>query len=133
MLSLSLLFTFIRLELTTTPTSVMTLSTSLQRVCISPTLILTAALVVLLTYGLFHIAFLQRLPQSAPPLAVGNYPVLGAVRFWTHRWDFFKDARRRSPTGNFTFHAGSNLIVGLSGENSRRVFYEIRGLALEEA
>jgi hypothetical protein len=110
----------------------MGLLTSFERVNMSPTLIVTTSLVAWFTYVVVHALFLRKLPQNAPPIAMGNYPVLGAVRFWTDRWGFIKDARRRSPTGNFSFYAGSNLIVGLSGQKGRRLFYETRELTLEE-
>ncbi|KAF7917245.1 uncharacterized protein EAE98_010350 [Botrytis deweyae] len=36
----------------------------------------------------------QRLPVSK------NYPILGAVRFFTARWEFFREGMRGSRSGN---------------------------------
>jgi hypothetical protein len=98
----------------------------------SVTLLLATALgaigICILTRDLFN----RELPANIPPLVRNNYPLIGAWRFWTHRWNFFQDAARHSPTGNFSFHAGNHLIVGLTGEQGRRVFYETRELSLAE-
>lgn len=69
-------------------------------------------------------------PATAPKRVKGDWPVLGSLGFFTRRWDFFQEAMERSPTGNFTFHAGQYPVVGLSGEEGRKLFFESKALDL---
>jgi sterol 14-demethylase len=64
------------------------------------------------------------LHSKAPPLTSGVYPILGALKFFTRRWYFFRDAARASPTGNFSFFVGRKLVVGLTSQSSRQVFFD---------
>ena len=57
-----------------------------------------------------------------------TYPILGAVGFFTKRWDFYRDAISNSKTGSFSFYLGKHPIVGLSGHASRRKFFESKRL-----
>jgi hypothetical protein len=61
-----------------------------------------------------------------------NFPITGAFGFWAKRWDFFRHARDHSPTGNFTWNAGPNTVVGLSGDSGRRLFFESKQLGFSE-
>ena len=45
-------------------------------------------------------------PGNAPPLDTEHIPILGALRFFTDRWDFVQRAQARSHNGNFSFYAG---------------------------
>ena len=72
------------------------------------------------------------LPPGAPPLTHGVYPVLGAVKFFTRRWEFFRDASRDSSTGNFSFFVGRKLVIGLTSESSRQVFFDNRHFGFAE-
>jgi hypothetical protein len=72
------------------------------------------------------------LPANAPPRVNEGWPILGAMRFFTARWDFFRQSREQSPTGNFSFHIGAYNIVGLSGDKGRQVFFEHKGLSFNE-
>ncbi|KAI5458580.1 cytochrome P450 6A1 [Mariannaea sp. PMI_226] len=74
----------------------------------------------------------QPLHPKAPPLTHGVYPILGAVKFFTRRWDFFRDAARTSPTGNFSFFVGRKPVVGLTSEESRQVFFDNRHFGFAE-
>jgi hypothetical protein len=55
-------------------------------------------------------------------------PVLGAIGFFTKRWDFYRDAIANSKTGSFSFYLGKHPIVGLSGHASRKIFFESKHL-----
>ena len=70
--------------------------------------------------------------KNSPPRAPEALPVLGALRFFTDRWGFYQRAREFSRTGNFSFHVGQYRVIGLSGEDGRRVFFEHKGLAFAE-
>jgi hypothetical protein len=74
-------------------------------------------------------------PTSAskvPKLVSEGFPVVGALRFFTARWDFFREARSHAATGNFSFKIGKHFVVGLSGDKGRQVFFESRDLGLRE-
>jgi len=104
-----------------------------ERVKTSPTLLLLGTTVGLFTvYVLVHTFFLRRISPDAPPEVRANYPLTGAWGFWNRRWEFFQNARGRSSTGNFSFHAGPHHLVGLSGEKSRQLFFDSRELGFAE-
>lgn len=104
----------------------MALSEVLQGLGTSQTLLT----VVSLALGLFA-AFLylgRALPEGAPPLIKGEWPLIGPTSFWTRRWDFFKDAMKASVDGNFSFHVGNRVVVGVSGDEGRRIMMDNRQL-----
>ncbi|KAL2274438.1 hypothetical protein FJTKL_03199 [Diaporthe vaccinii] len=68
-------------------------------------------------------------PNSAPPLVKGNLPVVGALRFFTSRGTFLKEGASASKTGNFSFYVGKHRVVGVSGLDGRRAFYESKQLS----
>ncbi|KAF2184121.1 cytochrome P450 [Zopfia rhizophila CBS 207.26] len=104
----------------------------IERVTTSPTLFLLVAATVLLTaYAVLH-SYFRRLPSNAPPTVSDDLPITGAFGFWTRRWDFFRNARAHTSTGNFSFHAGPHTVVGLSGDKGRQLFFESRDLGLAE-
>ncbi|KAF1972061.1 cytochrome P450 6A1 [Bimuria novae-zelandiae CBS 107.79] len=72
------------------------------------------------------------LHPKAPPLTHGVYPIVGALKFFTHRWDFFREAARASPTGNFSFFVGRKPVIGLTAEASRQVFFDNRHFGFAE-
>ncbi|KAJ4292413.1 hypothetical protein N0V90_009075 [Kalmusia sp. IMI 367209] len=72
------------------------------------------------------------LHPKAPPLTRGVYPIVGALKFFTRRWEFFRDASRASPTGNFSFFVGRKPVVGLTSEASRQVFFDNRHFGFAE-
>jgi len=73
----------------------------------------------------FHTAY--SLPEKAPTFIQG-WPIVGCLRFFTARWDFHKSAAASSPTGNFSYYVGTKPVVGLSGDQSRKFFFENRRL-----
>lgn len=87
-----------------------------------------------LCVGVYFLAFSGKYQFSSksPKLASAGYPILGAVRFFTARLDFFRHAQAQAPTGNFTFFLGKHPIVGLSGDKGRSVFFESRELGFAE-
>lgn len=72
------------------------------------------------------------LHPKAPPLTHGVLPIVGALKFFTRRWYFFRDAALASPTGNFSFFVGRKLVVGLTSESSRQVFFDNRHFGFAE-
>ncbi|KAI1076373.1 cytochrome P450 6A1 [Whalleya microplaca] len=71
------------------------------------------------------------LPANAPKWwKTGDWPVLGTLRFYRARADWYLDALRNSPTGSFSFYVGKKQVIGLSGEEGRKFFFESRDLNL---
>ncbi|KAJ8112688.1 hypothetical protein OPT61_g4995 [Boeremia exigua] len=98
----------------------------------SPTLLLLTSSTLVLIFITVHTLFIRRIPANAPRAASDNYPVTGPWGFWTERWDWYRRRRDQSNTGNFSFHAGPNTIVALTGEEGRRLFFESRELGFTE-
>ncbi|TKA69262.1 hypothetical protein B0A55_08113, partial [Friedmanniomyces simplex] len=99
------------------------------------TLALLSALLALLTTAAYIYTHLLRgpaFPPNAPVLTRETYPLIGSLQFFTRRWEFFQTAIARSRTGNFSFYAGQYPVVGVAGEEGRRVFVEHKGLSFAE-
>lgn len=71
-------------------------------------------------------------PKNAPQYYNEKWPLLGAMHFFTNRWDFYRRGVASSKTGNFSFHAGNYPVVALSGEEPRKIFFENKNLAFGE-
>jgi cytochrome P450 len=111
----------------------MALLDMIHRLSIFPMLFLLGGFVVFLTfYIIIHTSFLRRLPPNAPPEVCDNYPIAGAFGFWTKRWDWFQMRRDQAKTGNFSFHAGPNTIIALSGDKGRQLFFDSKNLGFAE-
>ena len=68
---------------------------------------------------------------SAPanaPLARGNYPIVGAVKFFSKRYEFHTRTAKESENGIFSFYVGRNLVIGISGPVARKTFFEAQEL-----
>lgn len=76
-----------------------------------------------------HLVVRRPLPKRTPNPISKNYPVVGAFDFFNNRWDFFRQAISQSPNGNFSFHLGKIPVVGLSGLEARRIFFETKDLS----
>ncbi|EUC42142.1 hypothetical protein COCMIDRAFT_39795 [Bipolaris oryzae ATCC 44560] len=79
-----------------------------------------------------HRLLTRQIPNDAPPEVRDNYPVIGPWGFWKRRWDWYKECISQSETGNFSFHAGPNMVIGLSGDTARKMFFESRQLRVGE-
>ncbi|CAK4034075.1 cytochrome P450 6A1 [Lecanosticta acicola] len=71
-------------------------------------------------------------PKDAPRLTSDSWPILGSPTFFSKRWEFFRDAVARSKTGNFSFYVGQLPVIGLWGQEERKLFFEHRGLNFGE-
>ncbi|KAF2732634.1 cytochrome P450 6A1 [Polyplosphaeria fusca] len=105
---------------------------SLENVTRSPVLLLGVSSALLFAVYILYTTFSRRIPSNAPQTVRGNFPITGAFGFWANRWDFFRHARDHSPTGSFTWNAGPNTIIGLSGDHGRRLFFESKQLGFSE-
>lgn len=99
---------------------------------LSPTaLVLLLTPITLITY---YILFAPRIEFSpkAPKQTSEQYPVVGALAYFSAKWDFYRRSSRESPSGNFSFYLGRNAVVGLSGEIGRDVFYNTREFGISQ-
>ncbi|TVY73614.1 Sterol 14-demethylase [Lachnellula suecica] len=94
-------------------------------------LLLAFTLLLTLTYRTLQPSF--KFPAASPKLtSISSFPILGATKFFTARWQFFRHARDQSPTGNFSFFLGKHPVVGLTGVEGRKTFFESRELGFGE-
>lgn len=71
-------------------------------------------------------------PLAAPPLLKESLPIVGALRFFSARATFCKDGASKTKTGNYSFYFGKYRIVGLSGLEGRKAFYQSKDFSLFE-
>ncbi|KAI5920084.1 cytochrome P450 6A1 [Camillea tinctor] len=97
-----------------------------------PTSIWVLFLATLVT-GLLQVFRRPSLPKNAPKwFKMSDWPILGTLCFYKTRCDWFKEAMKHSSTGNFSFYIGKKQIIGLSGPEGRKTFYESRDLNFNE-
>lgn len=91
-----------------------------------------SAWVLTVTLGIALLLYSTRqapFPRFAPSLVSENLPIVGAIRFFVSRATFLKDGASASKTGNFSFYVGKHQVVGLSGLEGRKTFYESKELS----
>lgn len=88
--------------------------------------------VVVLASLLLYLFSRPPFPKNAPARTKEAWPVLGSMQFFTQRWDFFQRSLAHSNSGNFTFYAGQWPVVGLTGHEGRRLFFESKSLGFSE-
>ncbi|RYN46811.1 hypothetical protein AA0114_g8053 [Alternaria tenuissima] len=94
--------------------------------------ILLCLVVVLVLTTTILLPYSHRIPADAPPQVSDDLPVVGALGFWTQRWNWWSERRDQSKTGTFSFHVGPNMVVALSGDKGRQVFFESKDLGFGE-
>lgn len=99
---------------------------------VSPALSAVVLTIAVSVWGFFYAFQRPSLPKNAPPLTTEAWPIIGSMQFFTKRWDFFQRSMQHSPTGNFSFYAGDKPVIGMSGDESRRIFFEHRYLGFVE-
>jgi hypothetical protein len=72
------------------------------------------------------------LPKNAPRLVTEAWPIIGSMQFFTQRTEFFQRQVAHSPTGNFSFYAGDKPVIGMSGDEERRIFFDSKHLGFTE-
>ena len=83
--------------------------------------------------GLFLYLFRKPpFPKNAPGLTPEAWPIVGSLQFFTQRWDFFQKSLAHSNGRSFSFYAGQYPVVGLSGDEGRRIFFESKSLGFAE-
>ncbi|KXJ96447.1 cytochrome P450 6A1 [Microdochium bolleyi] len=73
------------------------------------------------------------IPKNAPKWWRENdWPILGALRFYSARPDFMLNAARHTPGGNFSFYIGKKHLVALTGEEGRKTYFDNKDLGFSE-
>lgn len=100
----------------------------------SETLLLqiSIASLVILTSIILYVFSKPAFPANAPKLTEDAWPLIGSTKFFTKRWDFYKNSVSRSQTGNFSFYAGKWPIVAVTGHANRKIFFESKQLSLQD-
>lgn len=88
------------------------------------TVVLSLSLATLVLIARLLVIYSHEIPRNAPAVVTRNFPLTGTWAFWGSRWDFCRNARDRSVTGNYSFHAGKHHVIGLSGEKGRNVLFD---------
>ncbi|RAL03320.1 uncharacterized protein BO80DRAFT_442994 [Aspergillus ibericus CBS 121593] len=70
-------------------------------------------------------------PANAPKFISGS-PLVGAIRLFSDRRGFCHGSKAASPTGNYSYYLGRNRVVGLSGPQGRKTFFEHKDLSLDQ-
>ncbi|CAI6100637.1 unnamed protein product [Clonostachys chloroleuca] len=91
--------------------------------------IVLTGLVLLLHLLTTRKSFSHAVPKLWKP---DDLPILGAWRFYTHREEMYRTAQRSTKTGNFSFFVGKKHVVGVSGPEGRRTFFDSKDLDLGE-
>ncbi|KAH6716086.1 hypothetical protein BKA61DRAFT_337419 [Leptodontidium sp. MPI-SDFR-AT-0119] len=72
------------------------------------------------------------LSWAVPTLVREGYPILDMLRFFTDRRNFYLDGVAASRSGHFSFYFGKHYIIGVSGLEGRKIFYESKALDMSE-
>lgn len=87
----------------------------------------------LATYVLVSAVRRPSLHRYAPKLAAEGWPVVGSWAFWSERTEFLLRGAARAKSGQFSFWFGPHYVVGLSGLEGRKAFFETREMGMQEA
>ena len=110
----------------------MAVHTALQSYLPNSALQLFVIVAIPLLLGIRYLSSRYSFPSKAPKIVRQNYPILGALGFFTERFTFCQRASAQSPTGNYSFHLGKHPVIGISGEDGRKVFFESKQLGFPE-
>lgn len=113
------------------PATMLSVFQNFQDYPISAIISLSAVITLSIIY-VFILSPQHHSSSKAPKPVREGYPIIGALRFFTARWDFFQHARSQTSSGNFSFKIGKHFVVGLSGDKGRQVFFENRDLGFQE-
>lgn len=69
------------------------------------------------------------LSKAPAPISEG-LPIIGVSRFWTARWELFKEWGAKKT--NFSFYVGSNQVIGVTGHTARQDFFNSRELSFDK-
>jgi len=83
-----------------------------------------AAAVITVAVGILSVLLKDTsIPEKAPKLVSGLWPILGHRGFFNARWDFHHNMGKASPNGDWSYFVGPKPVVGMSGDASRKIFF----------
>jgi len=84
--------------------------------------------------GIFYLVFIQRpgFTPNAPKVISSDWPIVGPLKFWTARRDFWIQNLKETATGNFSYHLGKHQVVGVFSKEGRDAFFFNRDLNMAE-
>jgi hypothetical protein len=90
--------------------------------------------ITILTSLIYYILFspVVEFSPKAPKQASAQYPIVGALGYFSEKWEFYRRSIHESPSGSFSFYLGKHAVVGLGGETGRHAFYESRELGITQ-
>ncbi|THC90389.1 hypothetical protein EYZ11_010152 [Aspergillus tanneri] len=71
-------------------------------------------------------------PPNAPKEVTEGSLFTGRLKFFSDRHKFYFQCKALSRSGNFSQYLGNHQVVGLSGLDGRRTFYEAKEMDVEE-
>lgn len=90
-----------------------------------------AILVISLVALFIKVTWQPSFPKGTPKL-VPELPILGALRLYKERLTFFREAMKSSPTGHFSTYVGKYQVIGVSGHEARKTYFDSRELDMTE-
>lgn len=70
--------------------------------------------------------------EKCPPTTAWNFPIVGDIRFWTKRYDFWEAAMAQTKSKDFSFHMGQHRLVGTTSDAGRKLYFESKDLGFAE-
>ncbi|KAK0636368.1 cytochrome P450 6A1 [Bombardia bombarda] len=84
-------------------------------------------------YGFVRLTSRPKWPKTAPKfLKTEDWPVLGALRFFSDRRNFVLHGTSQAESNNFSFYFGKHQLVGMGGQDARKAFFESKELSMSE-
>ncbi|KAK3326234.1 cytochrome P450 6A1 [Apodospora peruviana] len=72
-------------------------------------------------------------PKNAPKFSkADDWPLVGALRFFSDRRNFLLYGTNQSQSGSFSFYLGKYRIVAVSGPEGRKAFFDSKELSMPE-
>jgi hypothetical protein len=87
---------------------------------------------ILLVHRYYIGSFRTLLPEGSPPTVTEGNRLLGALSFFSERWEFLRLWQLESSTGNFGFYVGRKCVIALSGDAGRKWFLDARELSFSQ-
>lgn len=92
----------------------------------------TIAVLVVSLLALFITTTWQPAWPKGTPKLTRQWPIVGSWRFFVERKTFFYEAVKQSPTKSFSTYVGKYQVVGLSGLEGRKTFFESKDFGFTE-
>ncbi|KIW08112.1 hypothetical protein, variant [Verruconis gallopava] len=101
---------------------------------LSNTALVAYAAVSALIFVISYWSLFKRKPfdEKAPPVVRSDWPIVGALGFWTARRDWWNAVIAQTGSPDFSFHIGKHRLVGVNSDEGRKVFFESKEVGFAE-